>query len=94
MAASTIVPSVTVSGTGTVWQFINNHAVNAQASTCYRASARPSETFTCLKAALQTTGLDAMLQEKNHVTLFAPTDAGFRDLAHLMGTGAFQQLMQ
>ena len=93
LAASSIVPSSFSTQSGTVWQFIVDHSARKLNPTCYRSSAKRSESFSCLKAALQTTGIDKTLREAGPVTLFAPTDAGFAELATLMGPSAFRKLM-
>lgn len=92
-AANTIDPSQLSTVSGTVWQFLVDHASARPAAICYRATSHPEESFTCLVHALRTAGLDASLRDNDPVTLFAPTDAGFAELAKLMGPSAFQRLM-
>ncbi len=93
LAASSIVPSSFSTQSGSVWQFIVDHSARKLNPTCYRGNAKGSESFSCLKAALQTTGIDKTLREAGPVTLFAPTDEGFAELATLMGPSAFRKLM-
>ena len=93
LAASSIVPSSFSTQSGTVWQFIVAHSARRLNPTCYHSGAKRSESYSCLKEALQTTGIDKALREAGPVTLFAPTDAGFAELAKLMGPAAFRKLM-
>jgi len=93
LAQSTIDPSKFANKSATVWQFLRDNASRRPGTACYSSSSNPSETFTCLQAALQATGLDEPLRGTDPVTLFAPTDAGFRTLAHLMGPGPFAVMM-
>lgn len=93
LAASTILPSHFSTQSGTLWQFVVDHSARSLNPTCYRSSADRSESFTCLKVALLSTGIDKKLREAGPVTLFAPTDAGFAELATLMGPSAFRKLM-
>lgn len=93
LAANTIRPSEFAIGNGTLWQFVLDHSARSVNPVCYRSSVKPEESFTCLKAALTTSGLDATLKGNGPITLFAPTDAGFAELAHLMGSAAFVDLM-
>lgn len=92
-AANTIDPSQLSTVSGTVWQFLVDHASAKPAAICYRATSHPEESFTCLVHALRTAGLDASLRDNDLVTLFAPTDAGFARLADIMGSKAFGALM-
>jgi len=93
LAASAILPSSFGTQSGTMWQFIVDHSARTLSPTCYQSTAKRSESFSCLKAALLSTGLDKSLREAGPVTLFAPTDAGFAELAKLMGPSAFHRLM-
>lgn len=94
LAASTIDASAFANQSGTVWQFLRSNSSRTPATSCYDSGSQPSETFTCLQEALAITGLDERLRGKEAVTLFAPTDAGFQALAHLIGAGPFGRLMQ
>ena len=93
LAASTILPRNFTTTSGTVWQFIVDHSASRLRPTCYQSSANRADSYSCLKAALLSTGLDEELQGNGPITLFAPNDAGFAELAHLMGTHAFNELM-
>ncbi|MEJ2289698.1 MAG: fasciclin domain-containing protein [Deinococcales bacterium] len=93
LAASSILPRNFTTLSGTVWQFIVDHSARRLNPTCYQSSGNRSESYSCLKAALLSTGLDKELQGNGPITLFAPNDAGFAELAHLMGTRAFNVLM-
>lgn len=92
-AASTIRPSEYTVGHGTLWQYLIDHSAHSLSPVCYRSSPRPSESYNCLQAALKVTGIDKTLRADGPYTLFAPTDAGFAELAHLMGPVAFQDLV-
>lgn len=93
LAQSTIDASSFATQSGTVWQFLRHNSVRRPATACFNGSTHPDQTFTCLQAALATAGLDTTLQEKGTITLFAPTDAGFKALSRLMGSGPFNKLM-
>jgi hypothetical protein len=93
LAASSILPGSFAVGSGTLWQYVVDHSANRLNQTCYQSSANPTESYSCLKAALLSTGLDKELQGDQPITLFAPSDAGFARLAHLMGAHAFDVLM-
>lgn len=93
LAQSAIDPSKFISKSSTVWQYLRDNSARRPGTTCYSSSSHPSESFTCLQSALHATGLDATLQGNGKITLFAPTDAGFRTLAQLLGPGPFAQLM-
>lgn len=92
-AASTILPSQYTVGHGTLWQYLIDHSAHTLSPVCYRSSPRPDESYNCLQAILKVTGIDKTLRADGPYTLFAPTDAGFAELAHLMGPAAFQDLM-
>ena len=93
LAASTILPSEFTTTTGTLWQYIVDHSARTLNPTCYHSSAQRTESYNCLKVALLATGIDKSLREGGPVTLFAPNDAGFAELAKLMGSTAFRVLM-
>lgn len=94
LAASTIDASSFANETGTVWQFLRAHSSRVPGNACYNGGGQPTETYTCLQQALSTAGLDQRLRGAGPITLFAPTDAGFKALAQLIGPGAFGRLMQ
>lgn len=93
LAASTILPSSFSTQSGTMWQFVVDHSAHTLSPTCYHSSTKRDQSFSCLKAALLSTGIDETLRGAGPLTLFAPTDAGFAALAKLMGPSAFQKLM-
>jgi uncharacterized surface protein with fasciclin (FAS1) repeats len=93
LAVSTIVPSEFTTTSGTMWQFIVDHSAHTLNPTCYQSSAQRNESYNCLKVALLATGIDKSLRGGGPVTLFAPTDAGFAELAKLMGSTPFRVLM-
>jgi uncharacterized surface protein with fasciclin (FAS1) repeats len=93
LAASTILPSEFTTTSGTMWQYIVDHSARTLNPTCYRSSAQPAESYNCLKVALLATGIDKSLRAGGPVTLFAPTDAGFAELAKVMGSTPFRVLM-
>ena len=93
LAVSTILPSEFTTTSGTMWQFIVDHSAHTLNPTCYQSSAQRNESYNCLKVALLATGIDKSLRGGGPVTLFAPTDAGFAELAKLMGSTPFRVLM-
>jgi len=93
LAVSTILPSEFTTTSGSMWQFIVDHSARTLNPTCYQSSAQRTESYNCLKVALLATGIDKSLRGGGPVTLFAPTDAGFAELARLMGSTPFRVLM-
>lgn len=92
-AQSAIDPSQFISKSATVWQYLRDNSARRPGTSCFDSSSHPSETFTCLQSALHATGLDESLRGAGKITLFAPTDAGFKTLARLMGPGPFAKLL-
>lgn len=90
----TIDPSVVSTQSGTVWSFLVANSSSSPAAACYRSSARPDDSFTCMVIALRVSGLDASLRGNDPVTLFAATDSGFAKLSATMGQKAFGTLMR
>lgn len=94
LAASTIDAGAFSTSSATVWKFLQDNSGRRPATNCYDSTSRPDENYTCLLKALSATGLDKTLQQDGPITVFAPTDAGFKELAHLMGAALFNRLMQ
>jgi uncharacterized surface protein with fasciclin (FAS1) repeats len=76
---------------GTVLSYLEAHAPQTAGGSCYNHAAN-SESYTCLVQALKTSGLDQALANGN-VTVFAPNDAAFEDLATTMTQEAFTRLL-
>jgi uncharacterized surface protein with fasciclin (FAS1) repeats len=76
---------------GTVLSYLKAHAPLTTGGGCYNHAAN-SESYTCLVQALKTSGLDQALANGN-VTVFAPNDAAFKNLATTMTPEAFTRLL-
>jgi uncharacterized surface protein with fasciclin (FAS1) repeats len=77
---------------GTVLSYLKAHAPLTTGGGCYNHAAN-RESYTCLVQALKTSGLDQTLANTNNVTLFAPNDAAFKNLATTMTPEAFTHLL-
>ncbi len=94
LAQSTIQATSFATRSTTVWQFLLDNSSRRPPSNCSNATTRPEDNFTCLVAVLKATGLDQTLKSDGSITLFAPTDAGFSQLEHLLGSAGYNRLMR
>lgn len=87
-------PSVFTTRSGTLLTYLDRASSTSAALACYARGSDPEHSFTCLREAVRTAGLDATLSGSDRVTLFAPTDAAFRAFAKLYGQRDFDRLMR
>lgn len=86
-------PSTFTTQTGTLLTYLERNASSSAALACYNRGSTPDSSFTCLREAVRTAGLEDMLQGTDELTLFAPTDAAFATFAKLYGQRSFLRLM-
>jgi uncharacterized surface protein with fasciclin (FAS1) repeats len=92
-SATSINPLAMSTPGGTVLSYLKAHAPLQTGAACYNHTAS-RESYTCLIGALKTSGLDQSLANTNNVTLFAPNDAAFKNLAATMTPEAFTRLLE
>lgn len=86
-------PSAFTTRSGTLLELLDRASSRSAALACYARGSDPEHSFTCVREAVRTAGLEDTLSGSDRVTLFAPTDAGFRTFAKLYGQRAFNRLM-
>jgi uncharacterized surface protein with fasciclin (FAS1) repeats len=92
-AATSIDPLAMSAPGGTVLSYLKAHTPLQTGTACYNHTAN-RESYTCLVGALKTSGLDQTLASTGNVTMFAPNDNAFKNLAATMSPEAFTRLLE
>jgi uncharacterized surface protein with fasciclin (FAS1) repeats len=78
---------------GTIFSYLKENVGTNSSSTCYNGT-KSNSSYACLVQALETTGLDKALAGAGSFTLFAPSDAAFKQLAQTMTQEQFDALFK
>ena len=78
---------------GTVLTYLQGRVAKNTGAACYDHTANTTESYTCLVQALKTSGLDQTLTTTKNVTVFAPNDEAFKQLAATMTPEDFTRFL-